>query len=998
MTIKVYSSIMPGEPDEVYHDHGVTVSEWLAGHTDDYRPGDRQPLSCAINGAIVPPSDWCSRRVEKRDSVEFRVVPHGDVLSDIWSAVTAPFRWLKDAIMPGMPTNNVGQGQQGASLSPAEAKANSARLGEGVPEIFGQYIRYPDYLNQPRRYYQDRTTQVLRLMLAVGVGDYEVDPGKVKIGQTPMNDLPQVDYQIFAPGASVSGNPAHQNWYECPEVGATTGSAGIRLKGITYSQRTYSGNATVSGNQISGISAPATWTIGLLGSIKMTQGVEVESGSYRPITVKGEAVISGGNFSQNQDYERSDFIPVNAGDVVTYTGVASSGNPVAGYNSSKQWVQDLYTSPSTRYLTKDKEITIPSGVAYVIACSAYDNSAGSQFPTSPLILFVNGEDALQAAAESEAYTVIGSFGHLALGMTVNAESDFGVNGSYVVGFINSSKTQIELETTSGDPVTGLATGSKFASIDKAGTAYELTSKSTTSITVRRVLAGGMADPDWSGQLPQGGLSIAIVWQASGTAGNRVGPFAACPSGELTSTLEVDIFASAGMGKIDNENINARTRTVLIEWREFGDVIWISQSAVVSGATRDQLGWTFTVNLPYAMRPEVRVARIGAEDVSVASLDRLEFTAMRARLPTVTSYPGITTMAVTITGSDEIGSGSNNKINLVALRKLPVVVNSSLSAPTTTRSISAASCYVAKSLGYADAEIDLDAMQDLETIWTNRGDTFDYVINDGTAKDAIDTILRAGFAEMTLETGVIKPVRDQIRTRFEDGYSPENMTKPLQRTFEARQVDEADGVEVEYTSVDTWTTETVKCFLPGDQGIKLDKIKVNGVTDRTRAWRIGMRRRRAQKYRRWTYSFETELDALNSEYLSYVPLLDDVPGYGKVAILEAISADRITVSEPLEFEPGKTHVVAYRGEDGETVGPFPCTQGSDDYTLLVTIPQPWPAVLPADRESTHVYFGTTDRWSFPALITEISPGGPLSVSVSATNYDSRVYADDDNSPA
>ena len=885
MTIKVYSSIMPGEPDEVYHNREMTVSAWLASHTDNYKPGDRQPLSCSINGVIVPPSDWCSRRIEQRDSVEFRVVPHGDVLSDIWSAVAAPFRWLKDAIMPGMPTNNVGQGQQGASLSPAEAKANSARLGEGVPEIFGQYIRYPDYLNQPRRYYQDRTTQVLRLMLAVGVGDYQVDPGKVKIGQTPMNDLPQVDYQIFAPGASVSGNPAHENWYECPEVGATTGSAGIRLKGITYSQRTYTGSGTASGNQLSGISAPVTWTIGLLGSIKMTQSVTV-------------------------------------------------------------------------------------------------------------------------ATASPADTIAGSFGHLAAGMTVNAESNFGANGAYVISAINAGKTQIELETTGGDPVTGLTAGAKFISIDKAGTAYELLSKSgapvppaepgpDTAVTVRRVLSGGMTDPDWAGQLPQGSLSLAIVWQASGTVGNRAGPFAACPSGEITSTVELDIFASAGMGLIDGEDIDPRSRTVLIEWREFGDAIWISQSEVASGATRDQLGWTFTINLPYAMRPEVRVARIGAEDVAVTSLDRLEFTAMRARLPTVTSYPGVTTMAVTITGSDEIGSGANNKINLLPLRKLPTISGEAFTAPAVTRSISAAACYVAKSLGYTDAELDLAEFQRLQDIWTARGDTFDYVINSGTAKDAIDTILRTGFAEMTLETGVIKPVRDQIRTRFEDGYSPENMVKPLQRTFEARQVDEADGVEVEYTNYETWTTETVKCFLPGDQGIKLDKIKINGVTDRTRAWRIGMRRRRAQKYRRWTYSFETELDALNSEYLSYVPLLDDVPGYGKVSILQAISADRITVSEPSVFEPGKTHVVAYRDQDGSAIGPFTATKGPDEYTILVAIPQPYPAVLPSNQEGTHIYFGTTERWNFPALITEITPSGPLEVSVSAVNYDVRVYADDNN---
>jgi hypothetical protein len=355
------------------------------------------------------------------------------------------------------------------------------------------------------------------------------------------------------------------------------------------------------------------------------------------------------------------------------------------------------------------------------------------------------------------------------------------------------------------------------------------------------------------------------------------------------------------------------------------------------------------------------------------------------------------MAVTIEGSDEISAQSNNRINLIAHRKLPVISGGSLTAPTQTRAISSAAAYVAKSLGYDDDQIDLDRLEQLEDIWTPRGDYFDYVFSDGTAKAAIDKILRAGFAEMTLQEGVITPVRDQARTTFEQGYSPENMTAPLQRQFQAKQVDEPDGVEVEYMDGSTWTTETVNCFLPGDQGIKLDKVKVDGVTDRTRAWRIGMRRRRAQRYRRWTYSFNTELDALNSQYLSYVPLLDDIPGYGKVCILRGIQSDRITVSEPVEFESGKTHVIAYRAEDGSAVGPFTATEGPDQYTILVSIPEPWPAVMPSDREPTHVYFGTTDRWNFPALITEISPDGALSVSVTAVNYDERVYSDDNNAP-
>jgi len=885
MTIKVYESIMPGEPVEVYDRHGLTVEAFVKSFTPNYRRSDAQPISCMINGAIVKPMDWADACIGENDVVEIRPVPYGDVvnaLAFVFPTVFGPIVGPKLAIeaLIDIPSQQGGQGNQGAQLNPADARANTARPGSGVPEGLGQYIRYPDYLNQPRTFYQDTTTQVLRLLLCVGVGEYEINRDTVKIGETPIDDLNNANFTIYPPGADLSFVPNHENWYNSPEVGSTTSSSGIRLKGFTFDQRTYYGSATATGNTLSGITTQGPWADGITGAIELTQSI---------------TVVDGG------------------------TGVAD--------------------------------------------------------------------------------TFQGNFNHLVAGLTVNISSDVNVNGTYVVTTINGTKTEITLETTGGAPIEDATTGSGSMSIDKSGTQYELTTvNSATSIDVTRQLTGGGSDPDWTGSLPQGSLTVAIEWDVTSFQPTTSGPFVACPENETTDEFEVDIFAPQGLGIVDGESINSRSRTVVIEWREAGSVgAWSSQSEIVSGNTRDQLGFTFSVSLPSAIRPEVRVSRSGAEDVSVTSLDRLEFTAMRAKLSTVTSYPGVTTMAVNIVGSDEISSGSNNQVNLEFTRKLPVISAGAFTAPVATRNISAAACYVAKSLGYTDDQIDLEEFERLENIWTPRGDTFDYVFSDGTAKDAIDTILRAGFSEFTLQEGVITPVRDGARTQLEDGYSPENMTAPLRRQFTGKQVDEPDGVEVEYTKAGTWTTETVKCLLPGDQQIKLDKIKLDGVTDETRAWRIGMRRRRAQRYRRWTYTFETELDALNSQYLSYVPLLDDIPGYGKVAILEGIEADRITVSEPLEFVAGKSHVVAYRDENGDTVGPFTATQGPDKHTILVSIPQPWPSVLPSNKEPTHIYFGTTERWHFPALITEISPSSPLEVGVTATNYDARVYADDDNAP-
>lgn len=887
MTINVYESIMPGDPSEVYDDHGMTIEQFVKGMTDDYRRGDCQPISCTINGAIVKPMDWCDVVIRDRDNVEFRPVPKGAeiaafVISNwVYFAIGAAVVGGTLYAISRIPSvSQGGQGSRGSQIDPANSSANVPRLGQAVPEGMGKYIRYPDYLNQPRAFYQNRRTQVVRLMLCVGVGSYQIDPDTVKIGETPINELSNAEFTIYQPGDDLSAVPNHENWFQSPEVGSTQGSAGIRLRGPTYDERTYFGSAIANNDTLTSILVGDLWSIGAEGSIKMTQPVTITDG-----------------------------------------GSDIEGDPLP----------DVIT---------------------------------------------------------------GNFQHLLAGMTVNVESNLFLNGTYTVASINAGKTEITLAE-----ITDAIIDSGSMSIDKAGTKYKLLSTfGGFQIDVERILSNGSADQEWSGQLPQSSqLTVEIIWEADTFTAARVGPFFACPDGETTDSIEIDVFAPQGLGTIDGQSVLTRNRTIRIEWREVGTTTWNEQLEPITAETRDQLGWTFSVALGSSIRPEVRVSRVGSEDVSVAALDRLDFTALRAKLPTVTSYPDITTMAVDIVGADEISSGSNNQINLEFIRKLPEISAGAFTAETATRKISAAACYVAKSLGYKDDQLDLEEFERLENIWTPRGDYFDYVFSDGTAKDAIDTILRAGFAEFTLQEGVITPVRDEPRTIFEQGYSPENMTAPLRRQFSGKQVDEPDGVEVEYTKADTWTTETVKCFLPGDVGAKLDKIKIDGVTDETRAWRIGMRRRRAQRYRRWTYTFDTELDALNSQYLSYVPLLDDIPGYGKVAILEDIQADRITVSEPVIFEAGKTHVVAYRDENGDTVGPFTATEGPDEFTLLVSIPEPWPEILPSDREPTHIYFGTTERWHFPALITEINPSDPLSVGVTATNYDDRVYLSDDSAP-
>lgn len=291
---------------------------------------------------------------------------------------------------------------------------------------------------------------------------------------------------------------------------------------------------------------------------------------------------------------------------------------------------------------------------------------------------------------------------------------------------------------------------------------------------------------------------------------------------------------------------------------------------------------------------------------------------------------------------------------------------------------------------------------LHEVWKQRGDTFSAVFtDDSTLFDVLKKILAVGFSEPTLNYGQIVPVRNEPRTKFNHVYTPDIMKgKGLERNARLFDEQEPDGIEVEYFSTETWKPETVMCLLPGDLGAKPEKLRAFGVTDKKKAWQYGMRARRRKRYSRVTYSFTTEMDGLNSNYLDYNALVDDVPGYGQSGRVEDYSYENgvttIYADAALEWGEGSHHVIL-RKPDGTAAGPFVCRVGDDAYSLKITGSIGFTPDLTGAIEPPIWLFGPADRYCYPALITDIEPRGTESCNIKARKYDVREYADDDNEP-
>ena len=918
--IAIYRSAFDEKPSCTVIAEGKLL-DWLVDNVNGFDPlSSWQPFSVLINGVLVDRRYWSVTRIKADDVVEWRAMPQDPATWAIstWimiasAAISAGTLIYAMSMKKGVSGSSASA--SGNAITSASATANQPKLFGVVPELFGKHIRYPDYLNQPRKWFSGLREQSMDVLLSVGVGYYDLPIERMFIGETNFETFGEfLNYSLFDPGVNVSSHQAHKCWYNAPEVGYTDSSSGLQLKAGAYGTQYMSGSQyVISGTQITipigSVSPPADWEVGNKVSI-VTPNI--------PFTVTNTSTRD------------------------TITGEFS-------------------------------KLSLAVGNTIEISGASANNGAYK------IVSYIAGVD---PAPDS---------------MTLDVWDTRVING---------------VSTTGWWPADSLSIGSFTGDIQKDGQLYEIDSMITQTVGTDEVLIGFSftrllldnvtVDTTWSGFQNEGTISNATIeLDPSQVVGGWLGWFPVCPLGETTSLIEWDITTPNGFGKINNDGgIEGRSRQIQYQIRLVGETNPVVDSYyTIAGASRDQLGWSPQVSMANG-RYEMRVRRIGAEDTATNSMDLINWFGLKSLLPSPTSYGGITTLALTLTGSDTIAAQTENKINVIPQRKLQIVQDGAFtSALYPTNDIAPVVRYIAHSVGYDDTQIDIAELIRLDAIWKVRGDTFKYIYDSNVVvRDAINTALNVGFSEMTVSQGKIKPVRDEPRDMSAAHmYTPQNMTKTLKTSFSVVTPEESDGIRVTYVDENTWEEATVLCLLPSDTGFKLDEITIDGVTTRDKAYQLGMRQRCIQAYRRKKYAFSTEMDALNSEYFSTAILGDDIPSYAQSAIMCSISAQGtgqalIQSSEMFTWTEGASHVVSWRKANGQIAGPFPCTKVSDFYLLATIGTEPLPTIN-GKQEPPHLLFGTSTEYGYPAIVTKVAPSGRMDIAVEAVNYTDAVYTYD-----
>ncbi|NTU00476.1 host specificity factor TipJ family phage tail protein, partial [Pseudomonas aeruginosa] len=155
--------------------------------------------------------------------------------------------------------------------------------------------------------------------------------------------------------------------------------------------------------------------------------------------------------------------------------------------------------------------------------------------------------------------------------------------------------------------------------------------------------------------------------------------------------------------------------------------WTSLDYEHNGATLDQIGFTTQLNLPYPMRPEVRMRQrypIGKNELEFR--DTLQWYGLRSRLNAPLSYANVTTIGIRYRSSDRISAQTESRVSVEATRILPVRSGGIWLPEQATRDIAPYVIYQAKERGYTDSDIDLEEFDRLDAIWKSRGDKFDMI--------------------------------------------------------------------------------------------------------------------------------------------------------------------------------------------------------------------------------------------------------------------------------
>jgi len=492
-----------------------------------------------------------------------------------------------------------------------------------------------------------------------------------------------------------------------------------------------------------------------------------------------------------------------------------------------------------------------------------------------------------------------------------------------------------------------------------------------------------------------------------------GPFVVCGVGQRTTSIECDINFPNGLylanndGSLSTFQVTAHFQAQQIDdtGAPIGSWFDITNLDITLATTTPQ---RFTlVSAVSSGRYQVRAERTNNRSSDTRISDQLMWEQLRAYLPTTTSFGNVTMLAVKARASNNLNGNSQNRINVIGTRMLQAWDKTSQTWLTAapTRSIVWAFCDAFRATyggQLADKYLDKDNLADLDVVFSDRGEYFDWIFDQrSTVWGIAQTMARVGRGIPMMNGSLITIIRDQPQSLPSAIFNQENMVKgSFKRQVKLATILDYDGVEVTYTDPSTYLPETVLCVVGSEHGYNPEPVTLEGCANRNIAWRYGMYYRRLALLATENIIFKTGMEGHIPSYGDLIGLNYDVPKWGQGGFVVSIASLVCTLSEPVTFVGGHTMYIGFRDRYGNTVGPFVATAGSDSKHVVLPGGTDTSALcFDDDKEGPLFLFGAGTPWVKTGRISLLAPGSDDTVEVTAVNYAGDVFADDgNNAPA
>lgn len=492
---------------------------------------------------------------------------------------------------------------------------------------------------------------------------------------------------------------------------------------------------------------------------------------------------------------------------------------------------------------------------------------------------------------------------------------------------------------------------------------------------------------------------------SGSSG-YVGGFVANSAFTRTTRIEVDVVFPNGLYySNDSGGLDSRTITGEFQYRALDDAgNPIGGWVLLTNFTKSLATTTpqrFTLSATVASgRYEIRGRRTNNKDTSSRAGNTLTWEVLRAFLPSTKDYGDVTLLAIKARATNNLNDSASNRVNVVATRKLRSwnKLTQSWNAPAATRSIVWAFCdlFTSEYGGRLDDKfLDLDNLYDMDVAYAARSDFFDWIFDQKTTVwEAARTMARAGRAVPILNGSQVTMVRDEPKSVPVAIFSPDNIVEgSFKWEIKLADIDEPDGLELEYLDPTTWKQETLLCTLPGEDGYNPSKVTLAGVTNRTQAYHEGMYIRASERYNRQNVVFKTGYEGFIPSFGDLIAVSHDVPRWGQTGLVLSIDGLIVTLNTPVTFTVGATQQIIFRKKDGSAAGPYTCTEGDSPNKVVLASPLVDTFYFDGIHEPPYFLFGISDKATKLCKVLNIVPSEDEEMEITASVYNPVIYSFD-----